>query len=178
MGLSPKSQNRARELFPTQTHTVTPSHTHAGANTYRLTPTHADTYAWPHLVPALLREAPSPRHHSLPLAIVLKGPSPAPAPGPYPHSEPDHSLPWEWLETVPPWATRVPPWGGRWCAYPGADSLGYTAHRSSRRLPRHSWTLFRFYNHLFILIFLFNLRKGSFSNVHKGTVRVSSDLCC
>lgn len=43
MGLSPKSQNHAGELLPTQTHTVTPSHTHAGANTHRLTP-HTQTH--------------------------------------------------------------------------------------------------------------------------------------
>lgn len=48
-----------------------------------------------------------------------------------------------------------------------------TAHRRSGTLTRHTWALFRFYNHLFILIFLFNPRKDSFSNVHKGGVRVS-----
>lgn len=38
MGLSPESQNDAREPLPPQTHAGTPSHTHTRANTHRLTP--------------------------------------------------------------------------------------------------------------------------------------------
>ena len=50
--------------------------------------------------------------------------------------------------------------------------------QDSRRIPRQRQALFRFYNHVFALMFLFNLRNSSFLNLHEDAIRVSSGLRC